>query len=411
MDDSEPPSNQKDNNHSSTFNSIALLKKQTNPQPYLRKKILLSPDKNKFKPPKGLKTDKYFQRLGILNPTVVQDENNPNLITLFPRLIYKDSKGVNSCILKQEGKLEGYDVKMFEGEETIFQAIAPHGEKGVEDFRVCKIAEEDPLHGFLVYYNGFDARTGYVRTSEKNPTNYSKWQEFGIYFPNITAKEAISLVKPDRYKKAWNKNFGKESQEKAKLEGKSVPENPFLGIKDCCAYPEKVKIQNNGNSGEYYGIIVRALPDIQIIYIKDFKELANQKLWYVFAKNISDFVLLERKYDWEQSHIGLAGAPFKLESGIFLPYHGANMNPIRDYKIGAALLDKDNPQKVLARTKKPINFTTEPWEKDGLEKGNIVFSTGNAISEGIIHEFYGAGDKYVAHCTTTESKLLEHLFN
>jgi len=413
MDDSEPPSNQNTgDNSSNASNSATLLRRQLSANSsHLRKKILLSPNENQFKPPKGLKTDKGFQRLGILNPSVVQDENNPNLITLFPRLIYQDSKGINSCIVKRQAQLEGPDVRIFKGEETIFQAGAPHGEKGVEDFRVSKIVGEDPLHGFLVHYNGFDARTGYVRTSEKDPTNYSKWQEFGIYFPNITAKQAIDNVKPKRYKKAWERTFGRTSQRKARLEGKFVPENPFLGIKDCCAYPKKIKIQNNGDSGEYYGIILRALPDMQIIYIRDFKELADQRLWLSFVKNIQKHILLERKYDWEQSHIGLAGAPLILKSGVLLPYHGANMKPMRDYKIGAALLDNDNPQKVIARTKKPINFATEPWEKGGLVDGNIVFSTGNAISsEGIVHEFYGAGDKHIGHCTTTESKLLEQLF-
>jgi predicted GH43/DUF377 family glycosyl hydrolase len=300
---------------------------------------------------------------------------------------------------------------MLPGEETIFQAKTPHGEKGVEDFRTIKLEGETPLHGFLVYYNGFDSRTGYVRTSKKDSTNYSKWQEFGIYFPNITAKEALSVVKPSRYKKFWEKHYGKKSQEEAKLKGKLIPKNPFLGTKDCCLFPKKIKRKDdNGNLKEYYGIIIRLLPDIQMVYVKGFEELASQKFWYNTIRNLEEFVLLKRENNWEQSHIGLGGAPLELKSGVLIPYHGVVMNPIRNYKAGAVLVDKDNPQKIIARTKKPINFATETWESNGLEDGKIVFPTAYATSsEGIIHDFYGAGDKYVGHRTTNENKLLEKL--
>ena len=374
------------------------------------KKILLSPEENKFQPPLKLKTGRDFIRLGILNPAVVQDDYDSSKIILFPRLIYSDENGMNSCILKRDAILERENVIILPGEETIFQAESPHGEKGVEDFRTIKLQNEDPLHGFLVYYNGFDARTGYVRTLIDSVKDYSKWDKFGIYFPNISAQEAISLVKAKRYKENWEKDFGKIAKEKAGLEGKYISKDPFLETKDCCLYPKKViRKDETGALRGYYAIIIRLLPDIQMVYIKDFLELASQEFWKKTIKNLDDYVLLERKNDWEKSHIGLAGPPIELESGILISYHGVNMNPKREYKAGAVLVDKENPTKILARTKKPILKATESWEKNGVVEGDVVFPTGYAIHDNIIHQFYGAGDKYVAHKTTTENKIFEKL--
>ena len=375
------------------------------------KHILMRPEENQYEPPKGLLVDENFKRLGILNPAVIQDEENPSRITLFPRLIYQDKHGLNSCIIKKEAILEGKNIRIRGGEETVFQSKAPHGLKGVEDFRVCKIKGEKVLHGDIVYFNGFDARTKYVRTKKSNPKNYSDWDEFGIYFPNINAEKAIELVEPQRYKEYWENNFGKIAQEKAREFGVHVPEVPYLGTKDCCVWPNKVKRKNDkGIEEEYYAKIIRLLPDMQIIYFKDFRELANVKFWENVVSNIEEHNLLKRKNGWEKSHIGLAGAPIELEEGILLPYHGVKMNPIRDYKFGAALQDKEDPQITLARTKKPILYATEPWERNGVVDGDVVFPTGHARGEnGTIHLFYGAGDKYLAHTTTTEKKILEQM--
>ncbi|MBR9706239.1 hypothetical protein GOV14_04340 [Candidatus Pacearchaeota archaeon] len=377
----------------------------------MEKKVLIGPEENQYEPPEGLHADENFKRLGELNPGVVQDETDPNKITLFSRLIYTDKHGLNSCITEKEAILEGKDVKILPGETTIFQAEAPHGQRGVEDFSAIKLNGEKPLHGFLVHYNGFDARTEYVRTSKDDPDDHTKWQEFGIYFPNIRAKKAISLVKQERYKEYWDRCFGETAIKKTIELGNPVPKSPFLGTKDCCLFPRKVKRKDeNGDLREYYGIIIRLLPDMQMVYVKGFKELASRKFWRKTVKNLDDYVLLERENDWEKSHIGLGGVPLELDHGILIPYHGVVMDPKRNYQWGAALVDKDDPHKILARTKKPIISATEPWEKNGVVDGDVVFPTGYAISDGIFHGFYGAGDKYLAHFTTTESELLNRVF-
>ncbi|MCK5026345.1 MAG: hypothetical protein KAS15_07135, partial [Nanoarchaeota archaeon] len=137
------------------------------------------------------------------------------------------------------------------------------------------------------------------------------------------------------------------------------------------------------------------------------KELAKYEFWQESIKNLESHILLEREYNWEESHIGLSNSPFELSEGVVIPYHGAIMKPKRDYKFGAVLVDKDNPQKILGRTKNPILEATEQWEKDGIMSGNIVFPTGHAVWDGYYHMFYGAGDKYIGHIAIPEQKLLD----
>ncbi|MFH1332400.1 MAG: hypothetical protein ABIH63_03915 [archaeon] len=373
------------------------------------KRIILKPEDRVDEPPSNLNIVGCFKRVGILNPAVVQRDNK---IELLSRLIYEDYKGLNSCIIRNQAILEGEHIRIkkdkrgYPLEELVFQPEGPYGERGIEDARLIKLNVEDPIHGFVVHHNGQeygDVRTEYLRTKENDPTTLLSWDRFGIYFPNIGLEEAIETVSSKIHKQRWetedNCRLGRKTQS-------NPPSSPFLKTKDCCLWPRKIVKEGQ----EHYGVIVRLLPDMQIVYVRDFKELAKYEFWQGIMKNIEDYILLGIENYWENSHIGLAGPPFEINEGILIPYHGAIMKPERDYKFGLALADPNDPQKILARTKEPILVTTEPWETNGVVSGKVVFPTGHAIKEGIIHWFYGAGDRYVAHTTTTEKEILGSLF-
>ena len=373
----------------------------------LQKKIILKPEDKVDEPPSGLKIAGHFKRIGVLNPAVIQRDYEVDLLS---RLIYEDDEGLNSCIVKHQAVLEGKHVRIKKDkkghplERLVFQSTDPHGKRGVEDARLIKLNCETPIHGFLVHYNGprnGDARTEYLRTKETEPTNLSKWDRFGIYFPNIGLEEAIETVTSEIHKKRWIKD---KRQIKSSTET-YPPSSPFLKTKDCCLWPKK--IIKNGE--EYKGVIAKLEPYMSILLIKDFKELAKYEFWQNAVRNIEDSILLGIENNWETHHLALAGSPFEINEGVLIPYHGVVMKPERNYKFGFALADPDNPQKILGRTKKPFLYATEPWEKNGVVPGKIVFPTGHAIKDGIIHLFYGAGDKYIAHTTTTEQKILDSL--
>ncbi|RLG12643.1 hypothetical protein DRN69_06555 [Candidatus Pacearchaeota archaeon] len=361
----------------------------------MEKKILLGPEYKKYEPPLGLDDETFIQREGIINPFVLQTKKG---VILLSRLIYRDKKGLNSCIVKYTASFNNKKLVLDRingeiNEELIFAPGSPFGQRGVEDFRASFIEGEAPLHGFLVNYDGQNTRTEYLRTSKNNPLDLHSWEKFGVWFPNIKLNEALKLVQGQgdgRYFDRWTKeyNFGDKDQ-------------LYLGTKDSCVFPLKV----NGKKA----VIIRLLPDMQIIYVNDLIELAKHEFWQDTIKNLEDHILLKCENNWEQSHIGLAGPPFEIPEGVIIPYHGARMIPQRNYKFGIALVDKKNPKKVLARTKKPILEATEPWEENGVVSGKVVFPTGHAIYGSDIYLFYGSGDKYLAYSKMHKRDLLSSL--
>lgn len=371
------------------------------------KRILLTPKDKENDPPKGLNAKLPFKRLGILNPAVLQ--HGP-MVYLLSRLFYNEAGKTRSCIVRNAALLEGDSVRVIrdrEGtpiEDLVLAPGPPHGDQGVEDMRVGYIQGEAPLHSFLVHYNGLDARTEYLRTKEAEPKNLLKWDRFDIFFPNISLNEALELAPNRKYKDFWMPFDSDIVNQPIPREEYSNPQSPFLGTKDCALIPHKIK----KNGEDHYGVIIRLLPDMQIVYVKDFKDLAKHEFWQNTVRNLESHILLERENDWEESHIGLGSSPFEISDGVVIPYHGVKMEPERDYKFGAVLVDKEDPQKILGRTKKPILEATEAWEKNGVVDGKIVFPTGNVVWDGFYHIFYGAGDKFVGHVTIPEKRLLDN---
>ena len=91
---------------------------------------------------------------------------------------------------------------------------------------------------------------------------------------------------------------------------------------------------------------------------------------------------------WESAKIGAAGPPIRTEEGWFLIYHGVDEN--HRYCLGAALLDLQDPRKIVARQAEPILEPELDWELNG-HIPNVVFSCGQAIMDDKILVYYGGG--------------------
>jgi len=82
--------------------------------------------------------------------------------------------------------------------------------------------------------------------------------------------------------------------------------------------------------------------------------------------------IMEPAFPWEFIQIGNCGAPIELDEGWLLLTHG--VGPMRKYALGAALLDKDDPSKVLARTPEPL-LAAADHEREGYVP-NVVYTCG-----------------------------------
>lgn len=117
-----------------------------------------------------------------------------------------------------------------------------------------------------------------------------------------------------------------------------------------------------------------------------------------------DGVLLMRpKYPWEFIQIGNCGSPILTDAGWLLITHG--VGAMRKYALGCALLDRDDPSRVLARTPEPI-LTAEDADRAGYVP-NVVYTCGSMLlgTETLLIP-YGISDISVGFATARVSDLL-----
>jgi len=110
---------------------------------------------------------------------------------------------------------------------------------------------------------------------------------------------------------------------------------------------------------------------------------------------------------WEMAKIGASTPPILTDKGWLLLYHGVDKETV--YRAGAALLDKENPCKVLARTVCPILEPLEPYERTGLFINNVVFPCGAVVKDRHLWIYYGCSDYTIALATVPMGELLEYL--
>jgi predicted GH43/DUF377 family glycosyl hydrolase len=87
-------------------------------------------------------------------------------------------------------------------------------------------------------------------------------------------------------------------------------------------------------------------------------------------------------------------------------YHGVDTR--RVYRVGAVLLDLDEPTKILARTKKPILEPEMEFEKRGIVP-NVVFPEGAVLQDGELLIYYGAADRVSCLAKTPIDEFLDAL--
>jgi predicted GH43/DUF377 family glycosyl hydrolase len=112
--------------------------------------------------------------------------------------------------------------------------------------------------------------------------------------------------------------------------------------------------------------------------------------------------IMAPKYPWEFVQIGNCGSPTEIDEGWLVFTHGVGM--VRGYCVGACLLDKDDPSKVLKRTPAPLLFPSN--EERGGYVPNVTYSCGQLLHERSILLPYGIGDEHTAFAVGSVDDLL-----
>ena len=113
-----------------------------------------------------------------------------------------------------------------------------------------------------------------------------------------------------------------------------------------------------------------------------------------------------RRSMWDCQRIGAGASPIETSRGWLEIYHGAN-NDSR-YSLGLLLLDRNDPTRVLARSKKPILEPKAKYELTGFF-GNVVFTNGHIVDGDKVTIYYGASDEVICAGTTSIKALLATL--
>lgn len=118
----------------------------------------------------------------------------------------------------------------------------------------------------------------------------------------------------------------------------------------------------------------------------------NENIFLMYSDNVhfwySPRIIMRPTYTWEYVQLGNCGSPIETDEGWLVLSHG--VGPMRKYCIGAFLLDKDNPAKVIGRLRRPLLAPNEN-EREGYVP-NVVYTCGAMVHNGSLILPYAMSD-------------------
>ncbi|MEM5881687.1 MAG: hypothetical protein QW633_01915 [Candidatus Aenigmatarchaeota archaeon] len=288
------------------------------------------------------------------NPCVIEFKNK--YIMLFRKVLpIKNSRKLNVSFI---GICESKDGLEFKKEEILFGPQYSYEAYGCEDPRVTKV--------------------------EKN------------YFITYTALGSIP-PKPEtvRLSLAITKDF--KNVEKI---GLITPYNSKAGFIFPKRFNNKLCLMFTYNPDI-------APSQIAVVYFNEIKELKDENFWknyqienyFLNLKRVSPFVevgapAIETKEGWL-----LIMPEIIFEGGIF-----------KEFRITAALLDLEDPTKILSQLKEPLLVPEIGYEMErDFEPKKIAFPSGTLIKDDKLYVYYGASDRYCCLATCNINELLQEL--
>ena len=133
----------------------------------------------------------------------------------------------------------------------------------------------------------------------------------------------------------------------------------------------------------------------------------NENLYLIYSDALYSWnggqVILKPQFPWEFVQIGNCGSPIELDNGWLLLTHG--VGAVRKYSIGAVLLDKEDPSKVLARSREPL-VRPDMSEREGYVP-NVVYTCGAMRHNDQIILPYAVSDTFSNFATIKIAALMQ----
>lgn len=316
----------------------------------------------------------------VLNPAVIYDEERQKFVMLY-RAAGNDKR--HQIVFGLAESDDGVNFTRM-SDQPVFRPSHDEPEGGcVEDPRLTKLGD--------LYYVTYAARAyapgqywlePYVEGVTKAPMYLDETDVRGEILPTF-ARDNITLSYL-----AVTKDF-KTYKKLGRITEACVDD------RDVVLFPDKV--------GGKFVLITRPK-------FKNIPSVKMPSIWISFRDDVMDYekpeLLITGKEWWETQRIGGGTVPILTKYGWFFLYHGVDDKGI--YRVGALILDKDDPRKVLARTKDFIMEPDQSFELEGLYDG-CVFPTGTVVKDGTLYVYYGCADKHIGLATANFDELLEDI--
>jgi predicted GH43/DUF377 family glycosyl hydrolase len=132
----------------------------------------------------------------------------------------------------------------------------------------------------------------------------------------------------------------------------------------------------------------------------------NENIYLMFSDNVHFWnerrLLLKPSFPWELVQIGNCGSPIETDAGWLVLSHG--VGAMRTYSIGAFLLDRDDPAKVIGRLREPL-LKPNQNEREGYVP-NVVYTCGALVHNGELIIPYGMADHATGFATVPLTEVL-----
>jgi predicted GH43/DUF377 family glycosyl hydrolase len=252
----------------------------------------------------------------------------------------------------------------------------------------------------LGYANTIDGETILERSAEPVLSPVEPWEQLGCEDPRITAIDGTFYVfytayshRGPRIALASTTDF--RNYERYGLVG------PDYDDKDSALFPRRI-------SGKF-AVVHRIEPNIEIAFYDSFKKMesfSQNPYSKGYLKRVEANTILKPQRKWEEKKVGIGPPPIRTDAGWLVIYHGVDSSTV--YRAGAALLDLENPRRVISRTPDPILEPEKEFERVGVVP-NVVFPEGAVIIKDELRVFYGGADKVCCVASVPMKLLIEAL--
>lgn len=304
---------------------------------------------------------------GTFNPAAFEDDDG--MVHLLYRAVGRDGISRVGYAKSEDGKyftnrlsfpifepLRNYEYEKIKvaglEEYNPVMYISGGSWSGAEDPRVVRIGKK--VYMIYVAFDGWDSARLALTSIGLEDFKSGRW----------TWKKPIKISPPNHYYKNW------------------------------LLFPEKI----NGK----FAIIHSIEPNVLIEYVDRLEDLEDKN---IVSRHPSE--QKERKLFWDSKIRGAGPPPLKTKLGWLLFYHATQKHEPHRYKVGAMILDLNDPTKVLYRSIHPILSPDMHYENNG--KPGVVYASGAVIKDGLIHLYYGGADKVVCIASTPLDKFLHYV--